>query len=137
MVAMRAFIMPDASHRTITMVRSALTGDQTMVVVVDDSRAMTTGLIIGSIGLLACVLFALSKIGAFKRQGVWRETLRPLLICLALFGLGSAATFIIHDWHHIDRAEGNVLAVGAVLSAILLAFALRAGRRPRAPHHFW
>ncbi len=45
------------------------------------------------------VIFALRKTGPMKREGFWRETLRPFLISLSLFGIGGTTTGIAREWN--------------------------------------
>jgi hypothetical protein len=45
------------------------------------------------------MIFALRKTGPMKREGFWRETLRPFLISLSLFGIGGTTTGIAREWN--------------------------------------
>jgi hypothetical protein len=45
------------------------------------------------------MIFALRKTGPMKREGFWRETLRPFLISLCLFGIGGTTTGIAREWN--------------------------------------
>lgn len=44
------------------------------------------------------MVFALRKTGPVKRPGFWRETFRPFLISLSLFGIGGTTTGIAREW---------------------------------------
>jgi len=46
------------------------------------------------------MIYALSKLGPVKRIGLWRETLRPFLISMSLFGIGGTTTGIAREWNH-------------------------------------
>jgi len=50
-------------------------------------------------GFTAFTLFALRKTGPVKRPGFWRESLRPFLISLCLFGIGGTTTGIAREWN--------------------------------------
>ena len=67
----------------------------------------------------AFTLFAVRKTGPLKREGFWRETLRPFLISLSLFGIGGTTTGIAREWNctygcpeacesEIDRWENEI-----------------------------
>jgi hypothetical protein len=51
-------------------------------------------------GFASFMVYALSKLGPVKRVGFWRETLRPFLISVSLFGIGGTTTGIAREWHH-------------------------------------
>jgi len=103
----------------------------------------------------ALLIFALSKITLLKRDGFWRETVRPFLISLALAGIGGTIVGISREWshgvlcsgcsftEHFHRCvadEGRVaLIAGLVMSSILFLFlflTLFTGRKRRAPRPF-
>jgi hypothetical protein len=78
-----------------------------------------TAAIILCTGFAAFTIFALRKTGPVKRPGVWRETLRPLLISASLFGIGATTTAISREWNctygspddcksEINRWEGEI-----------------------------
>ena len=46
------------------------------------------------------MIYALSKLGPEKRIGFWRETVRPFLISVSLFGIGGTTTGIAREWYH-------------------------------------
>ena len=50
-------------------------------------------------GFASFMLFALRKTGPVKRPGFWRETLRPFLISVSLFGIGGTTTGIAREWN--------------------------------------
>jgi hypothetical protein len=64
-------------------------------------------------------IFAVRKTGPVKRIGFWRETLRPFLISVSLFGIGATTTGIAREWNctygspedcqqELDRWENEV-----------------------------
>ncbi len=59
-----------------------------------------TGGIVACVACAAFALFALRKTTAVKRIGFWRETIRPFLISLMLFGIGGTITGISREWNH-------------------------------------
>ncbi len=91
------------------------------------------------------IFFALRKTTPIKREGFWRETLRPFLISATLFGIGGTITGIAREWGHWepywgDRVvrclpdEGRVLLVsGLVLCSILFIGLNLFTGRPRRP----
>jgi hypothetical protein len=51
-------------------------------------------------GFASFMVYALSKLGPVKRVGFWRETIRPFLISVSLFGIGGTTTGIAREWYH-------------------------------------
>ncbi len=64
----------------------------------DNPHEITLAIILCT-GFAAFTLFALRKTGPMKRVGFWRETLRPFLISLCLFGIGGTTTGIAREWN--------------------------------------
>jgi len=58
-----------------------------------------TAVIIVCTGFAAFMVFALRKTTLLKRVGFWRETLRPFLISVSLFGIGGTTTGIAREWN--------------------------------------
>ncbi len=59
-----------------------------------------TATVVGATACAAAMLFALRKTTPFKRPGFWRETLRPVLISVALFGIGGTTTGVAREMNH-------------------------------------
>ena len=59
-----------------------------------------TATVVGATACAAAMLFALRKTTPFKRPGFWRETLRPALISLAVFGIGGTTTGVAREMNH-------------------------------------
>ncbi|MCH7596428.1 MAG: hypothetical protein IID35_07700, partial [Planctomycetes bacterium] len=59
-----------------------------------------TAVVVALTGCFAFMLFALRKTTPFKRPGFWRETFRPLLISIALFGIGGTTTGVAREMNH-------------------------------------
>jgi hypothetical protein len=51
-------------------------------------------------GFASFMIFALCRTGPVKRIGFWRETVRPFLISVSLFGIGGTTTGIAREWNH-------------------------------------
>ena len=105
-----------------------------------------TGAILGCIGLFCLTVFALRKTTAVKRDGFWRETLRPFLISVSMFGIGGPIVGISREWGHrwpnhscqcVDDTGAAFLIAGLVVSSLLFLFlTFFTGRRPRQPKPF-
>jgi hypothetical protein len=104
-----------------------------------------TAAIFACIALASSFTFAARKITERKRENFWQETLRPLLITVAMFGVGATITGIAREWHchFYDYPcmddEGRVgLITGLTVSSILLValVALGGRRRPRVAPPF-
>jgi hypothetical protein len=105
-----------------------------------------TGAILGCIALFSLTIFALRKTTAVKRDGFWRETLRPLLISLSMFGIGGPIVGISREWGHrwsdygcqcVDDTGAAFLIAGLAVSSLLFLFlTLFTGRRPKRPKSF-
>ncbi|MEK6676707.1 MAG: hypothetical protein AABZ47_13775, partial [Planctomycetota bacterium] len=52
------------------------------------------GIVMACIASGATLIFALTKITPSKRRGFWRETVRPFMMCLSLFGVGASIAFL-------------------------------------------
>jgi len=66
-----------------------------------------TAAILFCCGFSAAMVFALRKTTTFRRIGFWRETLRPFLISVSLFGIGGTTTAIAREWDgcHLSEAD--------------------------------
>lgn len=64
----------------------------------DNPHDMTAAVILCT-GFAAFMIFALRKTTPLKRPGFWRETLRPFLISVSLFGIGGTTTAIAREWN--------------------------------------
>ncbi len=100
-----------------------------------------TGAILGCVACGAFMLFALRKTTAVKRDGFWRETLRPFLLSLFLFGVGGTTTAIAryyyaYDYYgdSFDMVGGNI--AGLSICSFLLICTFFLGRKPRKPRPF-
>jgi hypothetical protein len=90
------------------------------------------------------MIFALRKTTPSKRDGLWRETVRPFLISAMLAGIGGTITGIASEWDHSAEwgrcvtDEGRVALIsGLVMCSILfLGLTLFTGRRRRSPKPF-
>lgn len=75
-----------------------------IVAIVTETRELRSGyneqtaLILACIGLASASIFALRKTTAIKRDGFWRESLRPFLQSALLFAVGGAITGIAREW---------------------------------------
>ena len=89
-------------------------------------------------GCIACgarSLFALRKPTPIKRDGFWRETLRPFLQSVTMLGIGACITFIARHWSYGHGEEKVAVLCGLIFSSIffLALLVLRGGRRrPRS-----
>ncbi|MCH7840838.1 MAG: hypothetical protein IID38_11470, partial [Planctomycetes bacterium] len=93
-----------------------------------------TGVIIGSIATGCLMLFALCKTSTLRRNGFWRETLRPLMISASLFGIGATIKGITEWGHCVDDEEAAGLITGLVLCSLLFFWLWRfTGRGSRRP----
>ncbi|MCH7808198.1 MAG: serine/threonine protein kinase [Planctomycetes bacterium] len=70
-----------------------------------------TAAIIGCIGSASLMIFALRKTTMYKRDGFWRETLRPLMISVLLFGVGATITGIAREWDYHTPYEQTMATV--------------------------
>jgi len=109
-----------------------------------------TGSIIACTGFFAFMLFALRKTTPFKREGFWRESARPFLLSLMLFGIGGTITGIAREWGHYSQCswqdhatqclgdEGRIaLIAGLVMCSLALLFLFFfTGGKPRRSQPF-
>ncbi len=105
-----------------------------------------TALIIACVGLASVSIFALRKTTAIKRDGFWRETLRPLMQSACLFTIGATITVVAREWDHIDAAsqmrcladdERAAAISGLVIASIMfIALTLFTGRGKRRSQGF-
>ncbi len=102
-----------------------------------------TGAVAGCTGFASFMLFALRKTTPVKRDGFWRETLRPFLIALTMFGIGGMITLIAREWSACDGCGGlddqgriGVITGLVMFSLLFLGLTLFTGRRRRAPRPF-
>ena len=64
-----------------------------------DSHDITNSILL-CIGFAAMSLFTLRKTTPLRQPGFWRETFRPFLISVSLFGIGATTTAIAREWDH-------------------------------------
>ena len=62
-----------------------------------------TSILLGLMGCVSGMLFALRKTTPLSRPGFWRESLRPLLMSALLFGIGGTITGIAREWDHYEE----------------------------------
>ncbi len=100
----------------------------------------------------AMLIFTLCKTTFLKRDGFWRETVRPFLISLALAGIGATIVGISREWSHRALCSGTqhvhgcvadegrvALIAGLVMCSIVFLFlflTLFTGRKRRAAKPF-
>ncbi len=65
----------------------------------DDSHDITAAIMLCT-GFAATALFTMRKTTPLRQPGFWRETLRPFLISVSLFGIGATTTAIVREWDH-------------------------------------
>ncbi len=99
-----------------------------------------TGAIIGCTACASFMLFALRKTCPVKREGFWRETMRPFLIAVAMSGIGATITLIAREWDYHSCgiglcAGGRAASITglAMCSVAFLGLLLFTGRKPRLP----
>lgn len=109
-----------------------------------------TASIIACTGCFSFMIFALRKTTPIKRHGFWRESLRPFLIALMMFGIGATITGIAREWSHVSYCgcqeddvrcvpvEGRVALISGLVmcSIVFLGLLLFTGRKPRTPKPF-
>lgn len=91
--AMSAFVLSGGA--IVTFVMSLLARDM--------AHHDMTGVVVGCVGCGVMAIFAMSKTTPWARIGFWRGLLRPLLICLMMFGIGASITGIAREWDHCDE----------------------------------
>jgi len=67
------------------------------IVFIRGGHARGTALIVVCIACVCTAIYSLAKTTARRREGFWRETARPMLICLSLFALGASATYLARE----------------------------------------
>ena len=121
-----------------------------MLIVGDGHYHYKTGVLVGCMACGAFMLFALRKTTPVKRDGFWRETLRPFLISLTMFGIGGTITGIARESGHRAYCacsdsvvpcvpdEGHAaLITGLVMCSLLfLGLTFFTGRRCRTREPF-
>ena len=105
-----------------------------------------TASIVACTGFVSLMIFALCKTTPIKRDGFWRETLRPFLISVTLVGIGGTITGIASEWDHSNEFgfgrcvsdEGRVALISGLVmcSLMFLVLTLFTGRRRRSPKPF-
>jgi serine/threonine protein kinase len=65
----------------------------------DNPHDMTAAVVLCT-SFAAFMVFALRKTTPLKRPGFWRDSLRPFLISVSLFGIGATTTGIAREWNH-------------------------------------
>ncbi|MHC5109768.1 MAG: serine/threonine-protein kinase [Planctomycetota bacterium] len=90
------------------------------------------GCIVGLCACMALQILALSKISMMKRIGFWRESLRPFLLSVFAFGIGSCLTVLINFGRYWNPGDKAALISGLAISG--LAFILLLAARGRKRH---
>lgn len=67
----------------------------------DNPHDITLAIIL-CVGFAAAAVFSLRKTTPLRQPGFWRETIRPFLISVSLFGIGGTTTAIAREWDHTD-----------------------------------
>jgi serine/threonine protein kinase len=103
----------------------------------DLSRRDVLNSVTACVALAAATGFAVRKTTAYRRDGFWRETLRPLLISLSFFGIGATITNISGgrhaDWEEIKVAKADRFRRVAE-SMVFPGFAPKPSEVPEPPH---
>ena len=122
---------------TFALMAGAIITFLIMLIVQDMPHGDKTGVLIGCTACAAFMLFALRKTTPVKRDGFWRETVRPFLQSAFLFGIGGTISGMSREWC-CTPGEGRVaLIAGLVLcSLLLLGITFFTGRRRRPPKPF-
>mgnify|MGYP001595986683 FL=1 len=97
-----------------------------------------TAVIIGCSASAAMMLFAFRKTFPFRPIGFWRDSFRPFLISMSLFGIGGTITGIAREWNHNDsddlfRSHIQVVSRVQQHATARLAEAEQAIAMPRVP----
>ncbi len=93
-----------------------------------------TGMIIGLIACAMFTLFAARKTTPLRKEGFWRETLRPGMLTILTFGIGALITGIARNWDlpsMNDEARIGLVFGLVVVSLVWLGLLLFTGRKPR------
>ncbi|HUU82714.1 MAG TPA: serine/threonine-protein kinase [Phycisphaerae bacterium] len=93
------------------------------------------GAVAGCVACFSFLIFALRKRTERKRIGLWRETLRPLMMAMAMTGLGAAIAALALEMPGSDESFAGVV-VGLVFSSLLFLVLLFARGRRRPPERF-
>lgn len=72
---------------------------------VQDPHDITAAIVLCT-GFAAAAVFTLRKTTPLRQPGFWRETLRPFLISVSLFGIGATTTAIAREWDHTYSRNG-------------------------------
>ncbi|UCE61509.1 MAG: protein kinase, partial [Phycisphaerales bacterium] len=83
-----------------------------------------TGMIVGAIACVALMIFAVRKTTPIRQPGFWRDSLRPLLMSVALFGIGATITGITRNWDYLDYETRVFIVFGLVVSSLLLMISM-------------
>ena len=67
----------------------------------ENPHAITASIILCT-GFAAMAVFTLRKTTPLRQPGFWRETIRPFLISVSLFGIGATTTAVAREWDHRD-----------------------------------
>jgi hypothetical protein len=97
-----------------------------------------TGLIVVCVACMSAMIFAVRKTTPVKRLGFWLESMRPLLMSLALFGIGATITGIARNWEYLCEDDRGGVIAGLVISTVLLSVSMaKRGRKPSAQKPFF
>ena len=88
-----------------------------------------TGVLVGSIACASVLIFAIRKTTPVKQPGFLREWVRPFLITIGLFGIGSLGVTAWRHWCHLCGDEQALVSAGSVFSGMLLLVASLLGHR--------
>jgi hypothetical protein len=98
-------------------------------------RGDRIGVWVGCIACVTVLIFALRKTTRFRQPGFLREWLRPFLITISLFGLGSLGVVARH-WGTLFSEEKALTAAGLTFSCLLFVVSSFLGRGRRDPKPF-
>ena len=70
------------------------------------------------------MIFAIRKTTPIRQPGFWRDSLRPLLMSVALFGIGATITGIARNWEYFDYETRMFTVFGLVVSSLLLLISM-------------
>ncbi|MGD2110145.1 MAG: serine/threonine-protein kinase [Phycisphaerae bacterium] len=101
----------------------------------DFAHADITTAIVVCIGSALFTLFALRRTTPVRKEGFWRETLRPFLLCTMGLGIGGAITGIVREWDRCYDDEPRIaMLTGLVMCSVIFLILLFFTGRKRRVH---